>query len=274
MATSKLGMMRGTNLLSSEIDFRTSSGASTSVQFDEDFAPSLFDGAAYVKGLYITSWETTITDGGIKIQDGSSTAQASNTDIIICDISTASSPANIAKQFTFSGGLQIATGLHIAATADFGANSNVKVRVLYEPVGGAGAAASINLASHGQANMLVSAEMSFTDGAAGSSQFDEAFSVKIDDNPTLLHGLIITEWTGVNIATDVNLKIQNGSSTTVASNTDLINLSITTGTVGENMQKNWDFPGGIYFDAGLHIASSADLGGDNIVKFRAIYERV
>ncbi len=269
-----LGLMRGTNLLSSELDFRTSSGASTSTQFDEDFAPAIFAGACYVKGLYITSWDTSIADGNIKIQDGSSTTPGSNTDIMNCDLSTATSPASLAKSFPFPGGLKIETGLHIAASADFGANSNVKVRVLYEPVGGAGAAASVNLASHMHSNTIISAEMAFADGAAASPSFDEAYSVLISDSPVLLHSLTITEWTGVNIVTDVGLRVQNGTSTTIASNTDLIELSLTTGTSGEDMTKSWAFPGGIYFALGLHIGSSADLGNDDIIKFRAHYEPV
>lgn len=267
-----LGLMRGTNLLSSEIAF--TDGASTSVQFDETYAPEIFSGACYLKGLYVTSWTTAIADGGINIQNGTSTTESSNTDIITLDLSTATSPGSLAKSFSFSGGLKITDGLHISATADLGGASIVKVRVLYEPVGGAGAAASVNLAAHQHSDMLVSGVKTFTDGASTTAQYDEAYSVAINDSPTLLHSLVITEWTGVNIVTDVGLRIQNGTSTTIASNTDLIELSVTTGTTGEDMTKSWDFPGGIYLSKGLHIGASADLGGNDCVKFQAVYEAV
>lgn len=267
----KLGMMRGTNLLSSEIDFRTSGGAGTSVQFDEAYAPELFAGACYVKGLYITEWTAAKLDGGIKIQNGTSTTQSSNTDIITLDLSNATSPGNMAKSFTFSGGLQISDGLHIAATADYGASSIVKVRVLYEPIGGAGAAGKTNLAAHSQPNMQVSSEISHVDSASGTAQFADDYSVKIVDDPCFLHTLIITEWAAA-AQTDGGIDIQNGISTTIGSNSTLIRLDLSNKSTTEDMAKCFDFPGGIYCDKGLHISASADLYADNGIKFQAIYE--
>lgn len=264
---SKLGMMRGLNQLSDEISF--TDGASTSAQFDETYAPVIFAGAAYVKGLYVTEWTAATVDGGINIQDGTSTTESSNTDVIVCDLSIEATPGTMSKAFSFSGGLQIASGLHISTTADLGNDNVIKVRVLYEPVGGAGGAALVNLAKSGQPDMLVSSVISFTDGASTTAQFDEAYSNVISSVPTLLHSLVITEWTATDV--DGGIRVQDGTSTTIADNTDLINLDLSSAN-GENIEKSWDFPGGIYCGSGLAIGTTADLGSSNVIKFQAVYE--
>ena len=272
----------GFNLLSSELRF--TDGASTSLHFDETYAPVIYAGAALVKGLYVTEWTGAEVDGGINIQDGSSTTESSNTDYVVLDFSTgdigtpANCSMNLQKAFSFSGGLPMATGLHISTTADLGANDVLKVRVLYEPIGAAGAAAGANRAAHQNPIIQRSEEIAFTDGASTTVQFDEAYSVVITDNPALLHSLVITEWTGAEI--NGGIRVQNGTATVIADNTDVINLDLSTGDVGTpandsmNITKSWDFPGGIYFDSGLHIGTTADLGSNNVIKFRAIYERV
>ena len=125
MAISGRGL--GFNRLSSEISF--TDGASTSVQCDETYAPVIYAGAALVKGLYVTEWTGAEVDGGINVQDGSSTTESSNTDYIVLDVSTgvigtpANCSMNLQKAFSFSGGLPMDIGLHISTTADLGAHN-------------------------------------------------------------------------------------------------------------------------------------------------------
>lgn len=277
---SKLGKMRGLNQLSAEISFDDS--ASTTAQFDETYAPVIFAGAAYVKGLYITEWTGAEVNGGINIQDGTSTTESSNTDVIIADLSTgiigtpANCSMNLQKAFTWSGGVQIANGLHISTTADLGVSNVLKVRVLFEPVGGAGGAALVNLAKSSQPDILISPEKAYADDAASSVEFDEAYSNVISSVPTLLHSITITEWSGAEM--DGGLRVQDGTSTVIANNTDLINLDLSTGDIGTpandsmNITKSWDFPGGIYCGSGLAIGTTADLGSDDVIKIQVSYE--